>query len=184
MILEQNYIERELEIFLDSQSAVLCQVNDSVSESSDSDDVNSVQNGGQLFSDRDLRSLSYDTLRSINRNVLGILGNVTQPLTFQQMEEITSESQRDVVILLHRILDQQNQHTNELRNSVEFFGICHEQILDENRQLRNELLTVHQEVEQVRSDQQMLTIALSFISESLNVVQRILRELHDPFMRR
>ena len=184
MVLEQNYIERELEIFLDSQSAVLCQVNDSVSESSNSDEDNSVRNGPPLFIERDLHRLSYDTLRSINRNVLGILGHVTQPLTYRQMEEITSEAQRDVVTILHRILDHQNQHSNELRNSVEFFGICHGQLLDENRQLRNELLSVHQEIEQVRNDQRMLTIALSFISENLNVVQRILRELHGPFMRR
>lgn len=115
-----------------------------------------------LYRDGDLHRLNYDTLRTANINFLRILDVVSQPLSFQQTEELVYDSQREVVALLRTLIERQNQQTTELRSAVFFFGECHEQALDEKRQLRNDLLSVHHEVEQVRADHQLFTVEFIF----------------------
>jgi hypothetical protein len=182
--LAQEYDERGLEFFLQSQDAVL----DAYDSDQDSSDSGSSEDSAECFRPLyrccDVQNLSHDMLRSNNRNFLRILEVANQPLSFQQTEAIVSESQSEVVTLLHRVIDQQNRHTTDLRSAVDFFGACHEQTLSENRQLRSEVLAVSGEITQAREDLQLQTIALSLFSERLNILQRLLREIHEALMRR
>lgn len=171
--LEEISDEREAQVFLDSQNAVLNTVNSERETSDSSGDEGDDERGfTPVFNAGELQGLSYATLRIANRNFQRVLEIASSPLSYHQTEKIVSESQREVIALLHRISDQQTHHTNELRNAVEFFGRCHDQTSDEIRQLSNEVFSLQQELAEVRNDDSLRTTVLSLISERLNIIQR------------
>ncbi|XDV16499.1 hypothetical protein PO909_016187 [Leuciscus waleckii] len=140
--------ERDADIFFESEDAVLNTINSEreTTESSDDDDGGDERVFTPAFNVGELQGLSYTTLRLANRNFQRVLEIASSPLSYHQTEKIVSESQREVIALLHRISDQQTHHTNELRNAVEFFGRCHDQTSDEIRQLSNEVFSLQQEL--------------------------------------
>ncbi|XDV44793.1 hypothetical protein PO909_013032 [Leuciscus waleckii] len=134
--------ERGAEVFLASQQSVLNGINSErdLSESSDEDD----RSFSPLYNAADLRGLSYATLRSANRSFQRVIEIATLPLTYHQTADIVSRAQTGITDLLHRVIDTQNQHTADLRSAVEFFGVCQDRVLEENRQLRNTVLSLQQ----------------------------------------
>ncbi|XP_039527788.1 uncharacterized protein LOC120479430 [Pimephales promelas] len=174
---EPDYPERDLEIFLESQADVLDAVGSQDSSPSTHSDEDTHDPFRPLFTPQDFHRLSYDTFRSANRNFLRVLDVASRPLTYQETEDLLVVSQAPVVALQRRIIELQNQHAGQLSNTVEFFGNCHEQTQTENRRLWGV-------VDQVRGDQQILTLAVTLISERLNIIQRILRDLPETLRRR
>lgn len=170
--LEEISDEREAQVFLDSQIAVLNTVNYERDTDSSNDESDDERGFTPVFNAEELQELSYATLRVVNRKFQRVLEIASSPLSYHQTEKIVSESQREVIALLHRISDQQTQHTIELRNAVEFFGRCHDQTSDEIRHLSNEVFSLQQELTEVRNDDSLRTTVLSLISERLNIMQR------------
>ncbi|KAK7172407.1 hypothetical protein R3I93_004666 [Phoxinus phoxinus] len=173
---EQDHSEGGLEIFLESQADVLdaaVSERDSSSISSCSSDPGAYYR--PIYKEADVNTLNIETLRSVNRNFLRILDIVSQPLTFQETEDLVYGSMREVVGLLRTVIERQNQLASDVTSVAAFLEQRHEQIEAEHAQQRHIQLLIQQELEQVRGDQQLSTVALSLFSEGFKVIQRQLR---------
>ncbi|XP_048028937.1 uncharacterized protein LOC125256771 [Megalobrama amblycephala] len=167
--IDQDYDERGLTLYVESQEEA-CNNFDSDS-SLDEDDT------GSLFNEQHLPQLSYSMMNKINRNFKRILNLACLPLSYQEVEEIVRSSQTDVISILQNIIACQQQHTIALSHAADFWMNAHNQLLDENRQLQAML-------SEVRGEQQLSVVALSLMSERLNIIQRVLLDLQNIIMGR
>ncbi len=96
-----------------------------------------------LFRDRDLnRRLDHDALNRVNRYFERIFYLTGQPLSYRQVEEIAVNTQADVFAILTNIITCQQQHTEALRHTADFWRHCHDELYAELAQLRHRLDSV------------------------------------------
>ncbi len=130
------------------------------------------------------RRLDHEVLNRVNCYFERVFDLAGRPLTRQDAEEITANSQGDVIPILRNIISCQQQHTEALRHAAEFWRSCHDQLYDELRQFEQNMSGLQEMAVEGRTEQRLIINALSLMSERLNLMQRILSELYERLVRR
>ncbi len=137
-----------------------------------------------LFCDRDLnRRLDHDALNRVNRYFERMFDLTGQPLSYRQVEEIAVNTQADVFAILTNIITCQQQHTEALRHTADFWRHCHDELYAELAQLRHRLDSVPEDMRLLITEQNLTVNALSLISKRLNLLQRMMSELYQRIFR-
>ncbi len=180
----QDHDEGALTAWTDSMVHAWDQISFSDTESEDN---------GELYREmpRDIirtsdlnRRLDHEALNRVNCYFERVFDLAGRPLTRQDAEEITANSQGDVIAILRNIISCQQQHTEALRHAAEFWRNCHGQLYDELRQFQQSMSGLPEMVLENRTEQRLIISALSLMSERLNLMQRILSELYERLVRR
>ncbi len=130
------------------------------------------------------RRLDHEALNRVNCYFERVFDLAGRPLTRQDAEEITTNSQGDVIAILRNIISCQQQHTEALRHAAEFWRSCHDQLYNELRQFQQSMSGLPEMFLENRTEQRLIISALSLMSERLNLMQRILSELYERLVRR
>ncbi|XP_058644238.1 uncharacterized protein LOC131547582 [Onychostoma macrolepis] len=189
---EQAHDQRGLTAWSDSLVHAWDQVSftDTESEEEEEEEVEEVAEllheiPRELFSDRDLnRRLDREALNRVNRYFERLFDLAGQPLTYRQIEEIAANAQGDVISILRNVISCQQQHTEALRHAAEFWRNCHEELYNEFTQFRQSMIGVPEEIRENRTKQRLAVNALSLMSEHLNLLQRMLVDLHERMISR
>ncbi|KAF4113660.1 hypothetical protein G5714_006205 [Onychostoma macrolepis] len=120
----------------------------------------------------------------INRYFERIFDLAGQPLSYREAEEIAVNAQTEVILILRNIISCQQQHTEALRHAAEFWRSCHEQLYNKFRQFQQAMNGVPEGVREQHTVLRLTVNALSLMSERLNLIQRMLTDLHNDMMSR
>ncbi len=130
------------------------------------------------------RRLDHEALNRVNCYFERVFDLAGAPLTRHDAEEITANSQGDVIAILRNIISCQQQHTEALRHAAEFWRSCHNQLYDELREFQQSMSGLPEIVVENRTEMSLIITALSLMTERLNLMQRILSELYEHLVRR
>ncbi len=110
----------------------------------------------QLFHKHNLnRSLDHYALNRVNCYFERLFDLSGQPLTYRQSEEIAVNTQGDVISILRNIIACQQQHTEAILHTAEFWRSCHEQLYNKFTQFRQSMVGVPEDIRQQGTEQRL-----------------------------